>query len=270
MKTGVKYLNIPCLKLQSLLFLFVAAIPILYSSTIFADEKESNVGETRAIIEKWVQTRQLISKEKRDFEIGKEMINERIELVEREIESLRGKTDEIDESISDADKKRTELVDENETLKSASASLDGVILKLENKTKRLLAGLPDPLRERVGLLSRRLPENPKETKLSLGERFQNIVGILNETNKFNREIIVASEVRELDNGISAETTSMYIGVSHAFYSGGNGAIAGVGVASPEGWVWKPANDNSAEIAEAVSILKNEAPAAFVQLPIEIQ
>ena len=42
------------------------------------------------------------------------MLNDRIELVQREIESLRAKIGDAEGSIAEADKKRAELVGENE------------------------------------------------------------------------------------------------------------------------------------------------------------
>ena len=250
--------------------LLTSAICLLSSGAIFADMTDGDVDKTRAALEKWVETRRIISQEKRDFELGREMLTERIELVQREIESLRGKIGEADKSITEADKKRAELLEENEKLKEASASLSGTVIKLEARIKEFLKRLPDPIRERVKPLSQRFPENPDETKLSLGERFQNIVGVLNEVNKFNREITVTSEVRKLPDGTSAQVTALYIGIGQAYYVNGKRDVAGIGTASPEGWVWTPANKAAAGIAKAIAILKNETEAAFVQLPIEIQ
>ncbi|MDR4506920.1 MAG: DUF3450 domain-containing protein [Candidatus Brocadiaceae bacterium] len=250
--------------------LLTAAICILCLGSAGAEVASGDVSDTRAMLEKWVETRRIISQEKHDFELAREMLSERIELVEREIESLRGKISETEESITETDKKRNELIEESEKLKNASVSLNGTVAELEIRTRELLKRLPEPIRERVRPLSQRFPENPDKTKLSLGERFQNIVGVLNEVNKFNREIVVASEVRELPDGASAEVTVLYIGIGKAYYVSGNGNAAGIGTSSPDGWVWSPANDAAAGIAGAIAILNNETAAAFVQLPIEVQ
>jgi hypothetical protein len=119
-------------------------------------------------------------------------------------------------------------------------------------------------------LSQRLPDDANETKLSLAERFQNVVGILNEVDKFNREISVTSEVRTLADGSSVEVTSLYIGIGEAYYVSANGAIAGVGVASEQGWIWKPANEAAPQIADVIAVLKNEKVASFIQLPVEVK
>ncbi|HSW01973.1 MAG TPA: hypothetical protein VLI39_17535 [Sedimentisphaerales bacterium] len=68
-----------------------------------------NIDNARAAMEKWVETQRVISKEKQDWVLGREMLNERVALVEREIASLREKIDQAKESISDADKKRVQV-----------------------------------------------------------------------------------------------------------------------------------------------------------------
>lgn len=248
---------------------FVCHICILSSGSISADKGADNIEHTRTVLEKWVETRRIISQEKRDFELAREMLTERIQLVKREIKSLREKIDEAENSIAEADKKRSALVEQNEKLKEATTSLGGILVSLESRTKNLIRRLPDPIRERVKPLSQRLPEKPDETKLSIAQRFQNVIGILNEVDKFNRTISVASEVRRLDDGNSIEVTALYVGIGRGYYVNADETIAGTGTASGEGWMWESKNEAAPRIAEAIAILENEKPASFVQLPVEV-
>jgi hypothetical protein len=48
-----------------------------------------------------------------------------------------------------------------------------------------------------------------------------------------------------------------------------GKTAGFGTATPEGWTWTAANDAAPAIAKVVAILKNEAPAEFVKVPLKL-
>lgn len=244
----------------------LCAVPFAVS----AAETQNGVDGVRSALDKWVETRKVISQEQRDWALGKETLNDRIELVQREIDALRGKIKDAQESISDADKKRVNLVDENEKLKAVSSALGDTVIALETGTKDLLKRLPDTLRERVKPLSQRLPENSKDTKQSLSERFQNIVGVLNEVDKFNREVTMTSEVRPLPDGTSAEVTAVYAGIGQAYYASADGKTAGIGTSSDSGWVWSPANGIAPQVSEVISILKNEQVASFVELPVEIQ
>lgn len=241
-----------------------------FAAYCIAGEEAEKIESTRQAMEKWVETRRIISQEKRDLKLAKEMLNERIELVQQEIESLRGKIKEAEESIAEADKKREDMIEENEKLKQASSSLVGVTDSLENRIKKLLSRIPDPIRERVKPLSQRLPDDQKDTKLSVAQRFQNIVGILNEVDKFNREVSAHSEVRSLSNGSSVEVTAMYLGIGQGYYSSADGSVAGVGSAGEDEWVWQEDNAAGGQIKDTISILKNEKAATFVQLPAQIK
>jgi FtsZ-binding cell division protein ZapB len=248
----------------------IAMLVVAISSQAAEPAGQGQIDNVRTLTEKWVETRRVISKERQDWTLGREMLEERIKLVQREIASLREKIDQTQKSVSDAEAKRAELAAENETLKSAGATLADIVTALEARTVALNQRLPDPIRERIKPLSQRLPDDPNETKLSLSQRFQNVIGILNEVNKFNRGIEVTSEVRTLADGSVAEVTALYVGLGHAYYTGANGTTAGVGRPGPDGWVWEPANDAADEVAQAVAILKNEQVAAFVPLPVTIQ
>lgn len=255
------------MRLLKPVFLFAM---VWLSVSLCAAAPEGDLDTARTAIEKWVETQRLISKEKRDFELAKQMLNERIELVEREIANLKAKIADTENAIADIDKKRAEMEQENQKLKAASASLTGLLATLETRTKALLARLPEPIRERVKPLSQRLPEDPADTKQSVSVRFQNVVGILNEVNKFHREITMASEVRALPDGSSVETATLYLGISQGYFVGANNTIGGVGKAGATSWEWKQDNAAAPAIADAIAILKNEKIATFVHLPFETE
>lgn len=258
--------------IRFLCFLAVSMVAVFKPGFSFADADTgiTTIEDTRAYLDKWVETRRIISQEKSDWELGQEMLMERINVVKQDIETLRGKIEETNVNITEADKKRAELVKENEKFRDASDTLSSMIIGLEIHTKGLLKRFPDTYQERVKPLSQRLPDDPNNSTLSLSERFQNVIGILNETNKLNRDINVTSEVRKLPDGNSAEVTAMYVGIGQAYYVSANGEVAGTGSSSSDGWIWTPDNTSAAAIQDAVAILKNEKIAAFVQLPIKIQ
>lgn len=238
--------------------------------SVHGEDASAGIDTTRAALEEYVEIQRTISKEKRDLALSKEVLNDRIEVVEQEIKALREKIAEAEGSIDENEAKRMEMIEENDTLIEAAHSLEDILRSLEAGVSMMLTRLPQPIQERVKPLSQRIPEDPDATKLSLSERFQNVVGILNEVDKFNRDISVTSEIRTLPDGSSAEVTTLYLGAGQAYYVSANGKIAGTGRSSEEGWVWEPANDAAPQIAQAIAIMKNEAVASFVQLPIEIQ
>jgi hypothetical protein len=140
--------------------------------------------------------------------------------------------------------------------------------QLEAKVKGLVKRFPTPLAEKLKPLTQRLPEDPATTALPLAVRFQNIVGIINEANRFNREITQSSEIRKLADGSSVEVTAVYLGLAQGYYVGAGGRIAGIGRGAPEGWTWTESNDNGPAIERIVAILRNQKPAAFVPIPVK--
>jgi hypothetical protein len=179
---------------------------------------------------------------------------------------------EAEKSIETADRKRTDLETENEKLKAATEALSNQIGNLEERTLELLARLPEAMQQRVKVLSKNIPDDQQrdKTEQTLGRRYQNVIGTLNQLNKLNSEITITNEKRKLSSGQAVDVTVIYIGIGQAYYVGGDGRIGGVGMVTDEGWAWKEDNDAAPEIARALKILRNDQPAAFVRLPIEIQ
>jgi len=142
----------------TLLLLVAGGVCLLcVRATLGEEDASSGIEQTRTAMEKWVETRRIISQEKRDLTLAREMLNERIDLVEQEIASLWKKINEAKESIAEADKKRADMLEENDKLKHGSALLEETVASLEGRTRGLSSRLPEPIRERIKPLSQRLP-----------------------------------------------------------------------------------------------------------------
>jgi FtsZ-binding cell division protein ZapB len=239
---------------------------LIFCVTISIAQGDSQ--QVRSKLEKWIEVRSLMSREKEEWRVGREVLQNRIALVETELESLQAKTAACEKEITEADARRADLVEENESLKRAAGGLQTALPDMEQRLLELLRVLPEPIQERVRPLSQRIPKE-KESKLSLSERFQNVVGVLNELNKFSREITVTSEVRDLQDGTRAEVQVLYAGLAQAWYSSNNGTLAGVGRPGADGWVWQENNRMASEVLEAIAMYRNEKAAAYRELSIQI-
>jgi chromosome segregation ATPase len=237
--------------------------------TSSAEARAELIERSREALDRWVEARRTISKEQRDWSESRGVLSERIELMEREIAAMRTKIAEAAKSVEEADKKRRELEEQSERLKASAQGLGEIAVRLEDGTRRLVKRLPQFAVERVKLFSQRIPAEGAETKLSLSERFQSAIAVLNDLNKFHREITLTPEIRELPDGRSAEVATVYVGLGQGYYADGNGKIAGIGTATEGEWNWRPAGAQVGEIARMIAILKNEQVADFVRLPIRI-
>jgi len=244
---------------------FVAALALNASGS-----GDRTVADARAALEKWVETKRLICKEQQDWRAEQALLGDHIDLVRRETEALKQTTEEVTSSIGEADQKLAESTAKIDELKTATAGLHERIGHLEADVLALLKRVPTPIAERVKPLSQRMPKPDIEIKMGLAERFQNVIGILNELNKFSREITITSEVREQPDGAKAEVTVIYIGLAGAYYANAVSGLAGIGRPGPEGWVWESRNGLAQAVSDAIAIQRNERPAAYVVLPGALQ
>lgn len=230
---------------------------------------QDTIDGTRAALEKWVETRVLISDEKRDWTEGKELLSARIDLVKREIETLRARTAEAEASIVETDRKRAELQSQIDAARTATRSLEESIARLEARLLALLPRLPMPLQETVKMISQRIPVDPAATKASLSERFLSVLFVLNAADKFNREVTAELEVRKVTDGTQKEVTTLYLGVGRAFYASKDGEIAGHGASSADGWEWTETRELARDVQAAIDVHSNAQPATFVRLPLRV-
>lgn len=225
--------------------------------------------DTRSSMGKWLETQQIISKERKDWQQGKDILLGRIELVKQEVATLEDKIKQADAAVAEAEKKKQTLVAENDQLKGVSESLTATVAKMEAEVRRLVKRLPDPVKTKVQLLYQRIPEDSSNTKVAVAERFQNVIGILNEVNKANNEILVNYEVHTLADGKPSEVKAIYVGLAQAYYVSSKGE-AGIGRPTDDGWKWEASKAVAGDVLMALDILQGKHSPAFVPLPVKIQ
>ena len=264
-------------RILPLCLLLVACVaPSVMGQRLLAQSPESAISVTRTALAKWVETKRMISAEQAAWREGKQTIASQIEVVSRQIKQLHERIDEAKKSIANAVAKHGELDAERNDRQAVSQSLLDRIATLEERTNNLLPRVPESLRSKVEPISQRLPSNEAQQQaLSLSVRYQNVIGVLNAIDKWNRVVTLKSEIRELGTGRSVEVSVLYIGLGQAYYVGGIGkdgkaTLAGVGLASPTGWVWREDNGLAPAVQRAVAIYNNEGLAKLVQLPVQIR
>ena len=141
---------------------------------------------------------------------------------------------------------------------------------MEAEIRQLFKRLPDPIKAQAPAALPAHPRGPARTrKVSVAERFQNVIGILNEVNKANNEILVNYEVHTLADGKPSEVKAIYVGLAQAYYVSAQGE-AGIGRPTDDGWKWEPSKAVAADVLMALDILQGKHRPAFVPLPVKIQ
>jgi hypothetical protein len=210
------------------------------------------------VLHQWVQTRQITSKEKSDGRLEQAILTDTHthtrthtrthKSLSNELTLLYVKLEELENSTTEADEDRAELT----ALKEA-----------------IVTTLPTPLVNRIKPLIRRLPDDPANTKLSLGERVQNIVGILSQADKFNTTITQTSESRELDSGTVVEVRTLYWGLAMAYYVDAAGEYAGIGFLGKDGWEWPQIDGAGPQIKKRLDVYEGSEEIQFVEVPARI-
>jgi len=250
--------------LTATLLSIAAAVPGL------AADSASKLSDTRGTLEKWVETRQLVSKTRSDWQTDKETLEQTISLFERELKGVDEQMSKVSTNSSQADKERaqTEVL-----IKAANDSLEPsqqFATKFEAELTKLSPRLPVPLQEILKPLLARLPADPAATKMKPTERIQVIVGMLNEVDKFNNAVTIFSEKRKNSSGAEVAVQTVYIGLGAAYFVNDAGDFAGTGTPGASGWEWTVKPEIASSVREVIHIYRNEKPAHFVALPAVIR
>ena len=94
-------------------------------------QNSASLEETRLKMEKWIETQQIISKERKEWQQGKEILTGRIEPVKNEIVSIKEKIQQAEGLHNESQSKISELKKENEALKKAQQLLKNHVVEVE-------------------------------------------------------------------------------------------------------------------------------------------
>ncbi|NOT31115.1 MAG: DUF3450 family protein [Planctomycetes bacterium] len=257
------------LVLGAALWLLSSASTPLRQDAGALDASATRLAETRLAMGKWIETQQILSKERNEWQQAKEILLGRVELVQKEIATLEEKLREAESGVAQANQKRAELLAQKGLLDGAGAQLGAAVARMEGDCRRLFQVLPSPVQEKLQPLYQRIPEDAAKTRVSVAERFQNVLGIFNELNKANNELTVTYEVRTLADGKPSEVRALYVGLAQAYYVSARGE-GGIGRPGESGWTWEPSRDVADEVSMALEILQGKHTPAFVPLPVRLQ
>ena len=231
---------------------------------------DSNLQETRSTLDKWVETRQLISKTRSDWQSDRETLEQTVQLYERELKS-------IDDQMSKVSTNNTQVAREmNEATalqRLSNQTLDGMrqyATQLESRVKTFAPQLPVPLQDILKPQLARLPADPAATKMLAAERMQVLVGVLNELDKFNNSVnVFYTEKRKNPAGDEVAVQSIYVGLGAGYFVNEAADFAGTGTPGANGWEWAVKPQIAPSVQEVVKIYSNKKAATFVTLPATV-
>ncbi|MCU0788927.1 MAG: DUF3450 domain-containing protein [Verrucomicrobia bacterium] len=248
--------------------ILVLSILLLPVASLTA-QSGSTIDEARVSVEKWVETRQLTSRLQADWRAEREMIEQTLALFEKELAELQEKLAKADTSTSQVGAERAKLEAEKKELEEASARVTDWATRFEERIRKLAIAFPPTLATKLDPLMKRLPADSATTRLGPVERMQNLVGILNEVDKFNGSIVVESELQKRPSGEEIQVKTLYVGLGQAYFVDKTGDFAGVGQPSLKGWEWKEEPGLGGRVLDAIASYEDTRPPGFVELPMTV-
>jgi septal ring factor EnvC (AmiA/AmiB activator) len=246
---------------------------VLVAIGLAAQAAETGVlplAQTRSTLEQWVQTRQLISQTRTDWQTDRETLEQTVALYERELKAIDEQFSKVATNNTQVTKEMTEAEALQKTSNETLADAKRFATEFEAQVKKLAPQLPGPLQDILKPLLARLPADPSNTKMLAAERMQVLVGVLNELDKFNNAVNLFSERRKNAKGDEVSVQTVYIGLGAAYFVNDAGDFAGTGTAGMNGWEWTTKSEIAPTVQEVVKIYRNERAARFVSLPAAVR
>ncbi len=229
--------------------------------------------KARSTLEKWVEARRILAEERTQWLAEEKTLNEDIAFLKSEIEDIRKDIADSEQDVTTADSEQNEMSQSIEIQEQALEEIRRAVPEFEKRILDLSTIFPSVFREKVSTQLRRIPDpnSNRQLDVSLEDRVQNIISILQNIEYFNKVVTPSSELREKENGEILEVKTLYLGFGQAYFVDENQINAGFGYpVIGRGWVWQDRPEIAEAVGTAVLAADNRHPAEFVEVPVEIK
>jgi hypothetical protein len=243
--------------------------------TASGSEQQDQLALSRELLNKYYESEKLLGQEQADWRLGKELLVSRVDLMEAQLKELVTKTAEEKGKITESDSERQKLDVQNQELSKTQDLQLNAVEKAEERVRQLWQMLPEVLQTKVRGQFERLPKKdmPRaDIKSSVGERFLNVLAILNEATKFHSDVVVVNERRKLKNGQELEVETIYFGLAVGYFAGADltQPMAGMLLPGKDGWETIEMPESAVQISDVIAMNKSAKLAGFVPLPVKIR
>ncbi|HTO02767.1 MAG TPA: DUF3450 family protein [Opitutus sp.] len=244
-------MNIPFLHLGRMLSLLLL-LPAAFSAepdTIRAVEKSAS---------EWVKMRAETVRLETDWASDQVLLKSTINALTERAQLLEERRDELKAKTAE---ERAELEDLTGKRKVAAKELALVEQRLKTLTAQLMElrpALPPRLSDALEMSFRSLTD----AELSVGERMQLAMTVLNRCAQFNRSMNHGAEVLAMDGEAGAKSLEViYWGLSHGYAIDPAAGKAWWGSPGADGWKWEPRPEAVTRVAELIAIHTDKADVA---------
>lgn len=229
---------------------------------------QTEIDETLTTLEQWVEQERVLAEAEAQWEIEEAMLQDLIAVRRKELEALNRELEKDAEQSSAADERRGELLEQQDALAGVSHELKVTIAEAEGRVRKLAPLLPPPLRSRLSVVLNAIPQEGEDVEGGVGRRYQNVVAILQEVEKWQNDIYVEEETRTFGSD-EIQVDTLYLGLGAAYFVDASGAYAGVGRPTAEGWTWQQEPAVAERVRTLVDIIEGGENPSFISLPVNL-
>ena len=246
--------------------------PLVLLCALIANGSAEEIAITQKKIDKWIETRQIISEERANWLGEKAMLETSQGILSDELTALNRAVELLSETSTMADVERENLQAEREELERSNEMLAVRVRTLEIAVQELSARFPTPLLVKIKPLLQNIPEDVSRTKKALGQRLLTVLGVLSQAEKFNGTLTLQTNARDVSGtGVQERVTTLYWGLAFAVYVDDAGKFAGMGLPGPKGWEWSTHNESASDVRRFIATYSGETDQLdFVNIPVEIR
>lgn len=215
----------------------------------------------------WVRTRAETARLETEWSSQQRLLESMVGGFNERAAALETKRDYL---LAKTARDREELAALQTANKDSAAALELTDAQLKAMGARLLQ-LRSSLPPRLALALELPYRSLAGTELSVGERMQLVMTVLNRCTQFNRTITSEEELLTVDSGKGAQLLEViYWGLSHGYALDRPAGKAWFGSPGPQGWQWEPLPDGAGQVAKLMAIYQGKAEPAFVEVPARVK
>ena len=242
---------------------------------------ESNAADTQAsainkdidkLTQTWLTTEQSTDKLVSDWQLEKQLINQRISILKQQNKQLNKTVNQTNNDADELTLRRQNLVAEQGKVEQLLADYKQVLPKFTHAMQSKAAKVPEHLQQQLkDTLAKLSASQP------LTAQYQTLVDTLKQWHK-NDQLLQVKQGMIKVAGQDLMTEQVYLGNDQAWFSTPDNSRVGLGFATQSGWLWQELSGENEQfsgsyqqaIAQAIKDAKNLTPGRLIDLPVKLE
>ena len=232
----------------------------LRAETTPLDSVEKSAGE-------WLKVRAESSRLETEWNTQRQLLDSIVHGLDERAQSLEVKRDYLRAKTAKDRDDLAKLAAANQTTSAGLRTVEEQLIALSPKLLQLRSSLPPRLSTALELSYKSLAA----PDLSLSQRMQLTMTILNRCQQFNRSIICEEEILQLGgDGAERQLEVIYWGLSHGYALDRPKGQVWYGSPGSEHWQWEQIPDAAARVAKLMAVYRGKAEPEFIEVPIRLK